>query len=127
MTERDYTKFLKDGQRLNMRLIPRAVWVDMVKHAQQQDDMIMFVLEEMYWDFDMNELIAKAEAEGRPVNRPELLRELMSDMSDSDWWKLTSAFEEHIMRSYAADPGVWPTFLDPVYDLQEQEGWRQRQ
>lgn len=127
MTERDYTKFLKDGDRLNMRLIPRAVWVEMVKHARQRDDIIEYVLDEMYWLWDLRELLGKAHAEGRQPSYGELLQEMMEDMSDSDWWKLISAFEEHIMRSYASNPAEWAEFLDSVYDLQEREGWRDRQ
>lgn len=127
MTERDYTKFLKDGDRLNMRLIPRAVWVEMVKHARQRDDIIEYVLDEMYWLWDLRELLRKAHAEGRQPSYGELLQEMMEDMSDSDWWKLISAFEEHIMRSYASNPAEWAEFLDSVYDLQEREGWRDRQ
>lgn len=127
MSERDYSKFLKDGDRLNMRLIPRAVWVDMVNHAQRRADVIETVLEEMYWLWDLKALSAKAESEGRDASHAELLQEMIEEMSDSDWWKLTAAFEEHIMRSYSNNPGEWAEFLDPVYDLQEQEGWRDRQ
>jgi hypothetical protein len=127
LTERDYARFLKDGNRLNMRLIPRAVWVDMVSYAQQQDDIIDIVLGEMYWLWDINDLEAKAASEGRNVTRTELLQEMMAEMGDSDWWKLTAAFEEYILRSYAVDASRWSVFLDSVYDLQEREGWRDRQ
>ncbi|HUG14075.1 MAG TPA: hypothetical protein VMM78_03570 [Thermomicrobiales bacterium] len=127
MIERDYSKFLKDDARLNMRLIPRDVWVEMIKHARQRDDFIEIVLEEMYWLWDLNELIAKAQSEGRVTSRAELLDEIMAEMGDSDWWKLMSAFEEHIMRSFSTNPGGWAEYLDPVYDLQEREGWQHRQ
>jgi hypothetical protein len=127
LADRDYSKFLKDGNRLNMRLIPRPVWVEMVNHAQQRDDIIEIVLDEMYWLWDLRELAAKAQHEGREAAHADLLQEMMEEMGDSDWWKLTSAFEEHIMRSFAADAGQWAVFLDPVYDLQEEEGWRDRQ
>jgi hypothetical protein len=124
---RDYAKFLKDGQRLNVRLIPRPVWVEMVQHAQQQEDTIERVLDEMYWLWDLRQLQAQARAEGREANVPELLQDLMADMRDDDWWKLTAAFEEYILREYWKDPSYWAVFLDPVYDLQEREGWRERQ
>lgn len=127
MTTRDYTKFLKDGSRLNVRLIPRPVWVEMVLYAQQQDSMIEAVLDEMYWLWDMRQKEAKAAEEQRQVRRGELLQELMEEMTDSDWWKLNSAFEEYILREYAASPETWAVFLDPVYDMQEREGWQNRQ
>lgn len=110
-----------------MRLIPRSVWVDMVSHAQRHDETIRFVLDEMYWAFDLEQLIAKSQSEGRAAHIPDLLQELMGEMGDSDWWKLNSAFEEHIMRTFSKDPSFWSGFVDPVYDVQEREGWRERQ
>jgi hypothetical protein len=127
VTERDYTKFIGDEKRLNMRLIPRPVWVQMVEHAQQQDAMIEQVLDEMYWLWDLRQLEERARSEGRTATCPELLQELMSEMSDRDWWKLTSAFEEYIMREFHSDPAYWARFLDPVYDAQERDGWKHLQ
>jgi hypothetical protein len=127
VTERDYAKFLHENGRLNGRLIPRAVWVEMVKQHRSSPEVIDEVYDQLYWLWDLNEAQRKAEAGGRDVTRQQLASDLESEMNDSDWWKLTEAFEEHLMSCFGDDPQRWAVFLDPVYDLQEQEGWRQRQ
>ncbi len=53
--------------------------------------------------------------------------EITAEMDDREWWKVMEAFEEYLITSFPNDPAAWADLLDPVYDLQEQEGWKQRQ
>lgn len=127
MAERDYTKFLKDGTRLNIRLIPRPVYVEMVKVYRNKEDVIEQVFDELFWLWDLNALAKTAQDAGRQVTRAELADEMISEMSDDDWWAAIAAFEEHLMSSFHKHPEEWASFLDPVYDMQEQAGWTQQQ
>jgi hypothetical protein len=127
LAERDYSKFLKDEQRLNIRLIPRAVYVEMVKRHRFKPEVVDLVFDQLFWLWDLNELARAAQAEGRVVSRGELADEMLSEMSDDDWWKTIAAFEEHLMGTFYLNAEEWAEFLDPVYDMQEQDGWTQRQ
>lgn len=127
MAERDYTKFLKEGERLNIRMIPRDIYLEMLKRYRQDTSVIDAVFDDLFWLWDLNELEKQARAEGREVSRVELADELISEMADDDWWKVIASFEEHLMDAFASDPGRWAEFLDPVYDMQERDGWTRRQ
>ncbi|MDQ4044049.1 MAG: hypothetical protein M3173_01170 [Chloroflexota bacterium] len=110
-----------------MRLIPRPVYVEMVKAHQQRVEIIEKVFDELFWLWDLNERQRTAEAEGRTVSRAELAQEVMAEMDDADWWKATAAFEDDLITGFSDDMERWTEYLDPVYDLQEAEGWRKRQ
>ena len=127
MIQRDYTKFLREDGRLNVRLLPRSVYVDMVKRHRSDPAVIDKIYNDTFWLWDLNEAVKKAEAEGREVSRSELAGELESGMDDKDWWALTEAFEQHLIQTFQEDPAAWADLVDPVYDMQESEGWRQRQ
>lgn len=127
MAERDYSKFIRPDGKLYVRRIPRAVYVEMVRAHQQRPEVVEEVFEQLYWRWDLDQAEQKAAAEGRDTNRVELAQELIVEMADDDWWKLTAAFEEHLIAGFAEEPARWATYLDPVYDLQEAEGWRDRQ
>jgi hypothetical protein len=130
VTERDYTKFVREsetGQRLHVKLLPRKVYVEMVNRWRSRRDVIEQVAEEGYWLWDVKELEKKAQAEGREVTYAELAEEVASEMDDREWWKQMEAFEEHLITNFPNDPAGWSDLLDPVYDLQEQDGWKPRQ
>jgi hypothetical protein len=127
VAERDYTKFLKDEDRLNIRLIPRAAYVEMVTRHRHNPAVVESVFEDLYLLWDLNDAAEKAAAAGRDVSRVELADELIGELADDDWWKTIAAFEEHLMRTFHENPSAWAELLDPVYDTQERDGWIQRQ
>ena len=130
MTERDYTKFIREtenGPRLFVKMLPRPVYVEMVNQWRARREVIEFVAEQGYWLWDLKESQERADAEGRQVTYAELAQEILPEMDDREWWKTTEAFEEHLITHFPDDPGAWADLLDPVYDLQEQEGWKPRQ
>lgn len=127
MAERDYSKFVSPDGRLNVRRIPRAVYVEMVRAHQRRLEAVEHVFAELFWRWDLDQAEQKAIAEGRSTDRVALAQEIIANMEDDDWWKVTAAFEEHLITSFAGEPERWAEYLDPVYDLQEAEGWRDRQ
>jgi len=130
VTQRDYTKFIREadtGPRLHVKMLPRNVYVEMVNRWRSRQDVIDKVAEEGYWLWDLKGLEQKAQAEGRHVTYAELADEVAAEMDDREWWKVMEAFEEHLITSFPADPASWSDLLDPVYDIQEREGWKPRQ
>ena len=130
MTQRDYTKFVREseaGPRLHVKMLPRAVYVAMVNRWRSRRDVIETVAEQGYWLWDLKELEQQAQAEGREVTYAELAEDVAAEMDDREWWKVMEAFEEHLITSFPVDPAAWSDLLDPVYDLQEEEGWKPRQ
>jgi len=130
VTQRDYSKFIREGEegpRLNTRLIPRAIYVEMIKRWRGRNDVIELIAEEGFWLWDLKELEQQAQAEGRDATWAELAEDVYAEMDDREWWKTISAFEEHLITHFPEDPTAWAELLDPVYDLQEAEGWTQRQ
>ena len=130
MTQRDYTKFIREsetGPRLHVKMLPRKIYVEMVNRWRSRRDVIEAVAEEGYWLWDVRELEKQALAEGRQVTYAELAEEVAAEMDDREWWKVMEAFEEHLITNFPADPTAWSDLLDPVYDLQEQEGWKTQQ
>lgn len=130
MSERDYLKFIRqsdDGPRLHVKMVPRTVYVEMVNRWRTRKDVIESVAEAGFWLWDLKELEQQALSEGRDVNYAELADEITGEMEDREWWKTTEAFEEHLITAFPNDPQAWADLLDPVYDLQEREGWTPRQ
>lgn len=126
MTQRDYRKFLRADGRLDVRLVPRAVYVEMVNRHKMHEPAIEAVFEQLRWMWDLNKRAKAAAAERRTVTRAELAAEIMAEMDDRDWWAITAAFEDHLAETFAGDVDRWRDLLDPVYDWQESEGWRDR-
>lgn len=127
MTNRDYSKFIRPDGKMYVRRIPRPVYVEMVHAYQQRADVVEAIFEELYWQWDLDRAEQAARAAGREIDRVAVAQEMIGDMVDDDWWKITAAFEERLIATFADDPTQWAEFLDPVYDLQEAEGWRDRQ
>ena len=130
MTQRDYSKFIRegdDGPRLHVKMVPRNVYVEMVTNWRSRREVIERVAETGYWLWDLKELEHQAQADGREVSLVELADEIAGEMDDREWWKTMAAFEEDLITAFPNDPEAWSELLDPVYDLQEQEGWKPRQ
>lgn len=130
MTQRDYTQFIREteeGPRLNVKLLPRTVYVEMVNRWRSRRDVIEMVAEDGYWLWDLKELEQRAQTEGRQVTYAELAEEVASEMDDREWWKTIAAFEEHLITHFPDEPEAWADLLDAVYDQQEQDGWIPRQ
>jgi hypothetical protein len=130
VTERDYSKFVRQtetGPRLYVKMLPRKAYVEMVNRWRSRRDVIETVADEGFWLWDLRELEQKAQEEGRDYTWAELAREVAAEMDDREWWKVMEAFEEHLITHFPEDPAAWADILDPVYDLQEAEGWKPRQ
>lgn len=128
--DRDYRKFVRDtdeGRRLNVSMIPRPVYVEMVKRWRRRPEVIERIAEDGYWLWDLKELERTARAERRQVTWADLAEEIEAEMDDREWWKTTAAFEDLLIEQFPENPSEWADLLDPVYDLQEQDGWIQRQ
>lgn len=123
---RDYGKFLTDEGRLNVRLIQRPIYLEMLERYKARPEKVDKVFGELYWLWDLNQRARQAEAEGRAASRVELARELMGEMDDQDWWKVTETFEQSLWADFADEARLYADLLDPVYDVQEAEGWRER-
>jgi hypothetical protein len=121
---RDYAKFLNAEGQLNVRLIPRPLYLQLLDRYKADPAHIDAVYGELYWLWDLNARAKAASEAGRAATRAELAQELAAEMDDRDWWKLTETFEQHLWRDFAADAPSYADLLDPLYDLQEAEGWR---
>ena len=127
MTQRDYSKFIREsetGPRLHVKMLPRPVYVEMVTQWRGRPEVIEFVAEQAFWLWDLRELEQQAQTEGRQVTIAELAEEIQGEMEDREWWKTTEAFEEHLITHFPENPAAWSELLDPVFDLQEREGWK---
>jgi molybdopterin-guanine dinucleotide biosynthesis protein A len=123
---REYRKFLKDDGRLNVRLLPRSVYVDLLTRYRAQDHVITEVFNEHFWLWDLNEKERAARASGRNASLAELADEVIGEMDDNDWWQVMVGFEEHLQTHFAESPHAWADLLDPIYDLSERDGWHDR-
>jgi hypothetical protein len=126
MPMRDYHKFLRADGRLDVKLIPRPVYMTMLNEYKRRDVVIIEVFGDLHWRWDLDRRWNDASAAGSPVSRTAVATEIMGEMDDREWWRATAAFEEHLMRSFADDPEQWSHLLDPIYDWQEREGWADR-
>ena len=124
---RDYTKFLRDDGRLNVSLIPRKTYTQMVNEHRRQEHVFRKVFEAQFWSFDLEQAKLKANENGETVSSADLAQQVLDGMDDNDWWKCMQAFEEHLIAHFHESPEQWSHHLDPVYDEQEQAGWVKRQ
>jgi hypothetical protein len=127
VSNRDYSRFLRDGGKLNVRLLPRPVYTQLVNEYRTQPTVIQEVFEAQFWLWDLEEAERKAAAEGRDASRADLAQQVLNGMDDNDWWKCMSAFEEHLIDHFHESPERWADILDPIYDEQELAGWIPRQ
>lgn len=125
--ERDYSRFLGEDGTLNVRLIPRPVYTEMVTEYRKQEHVFREIFEKHFWLWDLEEAGRRAEAEGREVPQHVLAQQVLDGMDDKEWWEIMSEFEKAFIRHFVDDPSRWAEFLDPVYDDQEAAGWVYRQ
>lgn len=124
---RDYSKFLKDNDRLDVRLVPRPVYTQMVTDYRQQPEVIAEVFFELFWLWDLEERERKLAEEGKAVDRSAVAQEIIGEMDDNEWWKVMQAFETRFQEHFAECSSRWADLLDPIYDEQEAAGWIARQ
>jgi hypothetical protein len=130
LEERDLSKFVRQaesGPRLYVKMVPRSVYVEMVTRFRGRPEVIDEVADAGFWLWDLDERQRQAAAEGRETTRGELADEIMAEMDDREWWATIAAFEERLITQFPNEVDAWSDLLDPVYDLQEREGWRERQ
>lgn len=125
--KRDYARFLTEDGRLNTRLLPRAVYIQLVRAYRQQESVTSRVFYDHYWMWDLEEAERRAHAEERETNRIELAEHILKTMDDNNWWEVMSAFEADLIEHFHKSPQRWAELLDPVYDDQESAGWTVRQ
>lgn len=124
---RDYSKFLDENGKLDISLIPRKEYTDMVTEYRRRDDVIREVFGRLYWLWDLEQLEKEYLEQGEEVPLEELAQEVLNGMEDDDWWQAIAAFEAYFIEHFNDDPGQWSAYLDHVYDEQEQAGWVRRQ
>ena len=123
---RDYGRFLKDDGRLNPRLLPRAVYIEILNRYKRRDDAINAVFDELHWRWDLEKRLTDASATGNERERADVAAEMMAGMNDDDWWPATEAFERHLCDDFRTLAEEWTDVLNPVYDWQDREGWADR-
>jgi len=124
---RDYSKFLKDDHRLDVRLIPRPAYTHMVTDYRQLPEVIAEIFETHFWLWDLEETERELAARGEQMNRAEIAQEMLGEMDDNEWWQVMQSFEAHFQHHFHACSERWSDLLDPVYDEQESAGWIARQ
>jgi hypothetical protein len=118
---------LKDDGRLDVRLIPRPIYTQMVKEYRQQPEVISEVFETHFWLWDLEETERALAAEGESVDRGEIAQKMIGEMEDNEWWQVMQSFEAHFQEHFQSCSTRWSALLDPVYDEQESAGWVERQ
>ncbi len=124
---RDYSKFMDENGRFNIKLVPRQDYTAMVNAYRKREPVIREVFERLFWLWDLEQLQKEYQESGEEVPIDELAQELMQGMDDDDWWQTIGAFESHFIDHFNDDITQWFAYLDHVYDDQEQAGWTLRQ
>lgn len=127
MVERDYSKFLNEDGRFDVRLVPRRVYTAMVNEYRRRPDVIDVVFEELYFAWDLEDRTAKAIEHGEQPDKADIAQEILDDQEDADWWRVMGAFEKRAVTAISEAPEDWAEYLAPVYDEQEKHGWRNLQ
>lgn len=124
---RDYSKFLRDDGRLNVRYLPRQVYTTIVREYRTRDTVIDEVFEQLYLSWDLEQELKAQRAKGEAVDKAAAAQKVLDGLDDQDWWRLTTAFEKTLIRDFQHVGDAWAELLDPVYDDQEAHGWRDLQ
>ncbi len=121
---RDYRKFLNSDGTLHPRYLPRRLYTKLVNLYREDEAIIDEVFEELYLAWDLEQKLDVMKSAGRNPDKQQAAQEVLDELEDRDWWLATAAFERAFTRDFAATAGRWSEFLDPVYDDQEANGWR---
>lgn len=124
---RDYTKFLREDGTLNVKVLPRPVYTQLVSEYRRQEDVFRDVFEQQFWLWDLDDLLRKATAAGESLEPADAAQQVIDVMDDKEWWAFMSAIEAHLITNFSGCMTQWSELLDPVYDDQEQAGWTERQ
>lgn len=127
MSQRDYSKFLTADGRLDVKLLPRRAYTELVTRHRQRDEVIEEVFGDFYFLWDLNDLVARKMADGIEISRSDAAQQVLDGMEDEDWWRVMRAFEECLIRDFEHVAAAHVDILDPIYDEQEQQGWVQLQ
>jgi hypothetical protein len=125
--ERDYRKFLNDKGRLHTRYLPRSVYTGLVKDYRSEDGVIDEVFDELYFSWDLNQKLEAMERAGETPSKAVAAQQVLNEMDDQDWWRVMAAFERVLARDFIEVAERWADRLDPIYDDQEEHGWRHLQ
>lgn len=99
----------------------------MVNEYRRRPEVIDAVFEELYFAWDLEDRTAKARERGDEPDKATIAQEILDEQEDADWWRVMGVFEKRAIVAISEAPGEWAEYLDPVYDDQEQHGWRNLQ
>ncbi|HLT18532.1 MAG TPA: hypothetical protein VKZ96_03665 [Thermomicrobiales bacterium] len=124
---RDYRKFLKEDGTLQTRYLPRRVYTELVNDYRREGAIIDEVFDELYFTWDLNQKLEEMKKAGEEPSKAVAAQRVIDEMDDRDWWMVMSAFERCFARDFIANVDRWTDKLDPIYDDQEANGWRNLQ
>lgn len=125
--ERDYKKFLREDGALDQKLLPRKAYTSIVARYRQRPEIIDEVFEELYFAWDLGEKMKAQKERGEEVDKVAASNEVLAEMDDKDWWMVIGAFEKRVIHRFPDIAGEFSDILDPIYDDQEEHGWRKLQ
>lgn len=124
---RDYSKFLRQDGRLNVKLLPRRAYTTIVTRYRKRPEVIDEVFEELYFAWDLGEKMKAQRERGEPEDKAAASDEVLAEMDDRDWWMVIGAFEKRLIQRFAGIADDFGDILDPIYDDHEEHGWREMQ
>ena len=89
--------------------------------------MIETVFEEMYLTWDLRQKLGEDGDRADDGTISAAAQSVIDELEDADWWRVMSAFETHFQREFADNILEWVDDLRPIYDDQEEHGWRDLQ
>ena len=124
---RDYRKFLNDAGELNVRLLPRETYTALVTQYRQRPEVIQTVFADLYLSWDLTQQLETQADRGAEPDIAAAAQAVLDDLDDDDWWRVTEAFERSMIRAFREHAEEWSELLDPIFDDQEAQGWRNLQ
>lgn len=127
--ERDYRKFMEDDL-LDPSRVPQVTWNAIFAQYEAVPGNFFKGFKEMgVLQYDAEQMMNEAEAEGKPLTEDEAARlvlfEVIDELGNDGWYQRAMAHVEYdCRRDVASRPTPYAAHLDPVYDAQEERGWR---